>query len=850
MTHSKGPRVGTRVRFEPTPVSLALYTQAPQPGSEGSVVPMPGFPKQTFMPGPGGGLVYVRWDDGDVLGVSPNDLKPLKGASKGGARTKIPGSAAFAEELYKKLSHLGRIVRVRHQHMGAVDAVYVNFINLPLGTGDGSGAEAENNRMSFWIHGFDKHDANAPPASGKVKIDMANSALPRAYKLRAKTGTPDQIAAYLVAFLSKVVAEVPPHFTHTRQGNPTAKAPAANEKQAVCLALLTRPHGGEGPWLAPVAIETWHEVLRNGWAVDGVESSIDGTASGRAITSAGMEALLSSKTYGKAAHTAIASHTDAGTYGELESKYREEALRAVANGYKPKGRRRNPAGDELTCSRCGGSPTQPNGCPLCCRDCGYPCGYEKDGEGFHAETETRAARKGPKAKRKTKGREPPQMTAVLGPPVQRSKMRGRAENPASPDYERVGIAWTAPRGPSKRQGEYGIYRRPGSTELSARYEGHREGDWRTGLPSRGPNAYHMQVRIPFEPSHFVETRFFADGARQGNPLKHTGGGCFLPDGPCDDTFEDTSRGHSTSIEVITESPEEHFRLGNPTTIILGKDRLGNEYHVGSWKPMYSTDEKWVVTTVSPDGHVKSVDDRKGKYVAYTEKSDAELFGRALMKGRTESDAKALVAAAQAKRGLVKHGKALGGVLGRLGASALKHGKAAAGHAAKKAKEKAKELHAKHQAAAKKKKGGRKGNPASRFVSLEPDSANAKAWWASHDDAMLLSIMNYAHSRTGAGDNLGVEAHTLAEGAWEARRRGYEPVLDGSPPRIVLAVTGTAGARQKNPKRVKVASKRGQGPLVHEAIRPMARQLTQGRACYVAECFEPAPGPKLLPPRSR
>ncbi len=69
------PRVGMRVRFSPRPVSAGLYTNPPEIGATGSVttVPVPGG-RRAYMPGPGGGLVFVKWDDGHVQGVSPIDL--------------------------------------------------------------------------------------------------------------------------------------------------------------------------------------------------------------------------------------------------------------------------------------------------------------------------------------------------------------------------------------------------------------------------------------------------------------------------------------------------------------------------------------------------------------------------------------------------------------------------------------------------------------------------------------------------------------------------------------------------------------------------------------------------------
>jgi hypothetical protein len=53
---------GTPVRFVPTMASLALYSLAPAVCDVGTVttVPLPGG-RRTYLPGPGGGLLYVQW---------------------------------------------------------------------------------------------------------------------------------------------------------------------------------------------------------------------------------------------------------------------------------------------------------------------------------------------------------------------------------------------------------------------------------------------------------------------------------------------------------------------------------------------------------------------------------------------------------------------------------------------------------------------------------------------------------------------------------------------------------------------------------------------------------------------
>lgn len=81
MTVSLHVREGTRVFFEPTPVSYALYSKPPRRGMAGTVTSVSfGGSRRTYLPGPGGGLVYVKWDDGSFQGVSSLDLVKLSGS--------------------------------------------------------------------------------------------------------------------------------------------------------------------------------------------------------------------------------------------------------------------------------------------------------------------------------------------------------------------------------------------------------------------------------------------------------------------------------------------------------------------------------------------------------------------------------------------------------------------------------------------------------------------------------------------------------------------------------------------------------------------------------------------------
>ena len=124
-------------------------------------------------------------------------------------------SVEFIALLKSHLQQNRMQIRIRNYETSpsARNSVYVNFINLPEAIAGTSGAEAENNRMSFWIEGFGR---NLPMKDGMVKVQMHNSALPREYRLRAKTATPEKIAQYLADFLNKVVKEVPPNYTHTK----------------------------------------------------------------------------------------------------------------------------------------------------------------------------------------------------------------------------------------------------------------------------------------------------------------------------------------------------------------------------------------------------------------------------------------------------------------------------------------------------------------------------------------------------------------------------------------------------------------------------------------------------------
>lgn len=78
--YQRAPRVGTRVRFNPNPAALGLYTKgtAPRRGTVGTVTTVSlGSCRSNHMPGPRGGLVYVDWDDYGFAGVFLVDLEKV-----------------------------------------------------------------------------------------------------------------------------------------------------------------------------------------------------------------------------------------------------------------------------------------------------------------------------------------------------------------------------------------------------------------------------------------------------------------------------------------------------------------------------------------------------------------------------------------------------------------------------------------------------------------------------------------------------------------------------------------------------------------------------------------------------
>lgn len=127
------------------------------------------------------------------------------------------GSQVFVDLVQESLNIGDRFIRFNNVcklvHPHRYDNVFINFVNLPSNdVNTANGAEAENNRMSFEISGFDEYNPtlNDPSIVGKVKIEMRTNSIGRQYNLRGKTATPEKIAEYLTNFLNEIAAKVPP----------------------------------------------------------------------------------------------------------------------------------------------------------------------------------------------------------------------------------------------------------------------------------------------------------------------------------------------------------------------------------------------------------------------------------------------------------------------------------------------------------------------------------------------------------------------------------------------------------------------------------------------------------------
>ncbi len=117
-------------------------------------------------------------------------------------------TSVFPAEIYERTLVVKEGVKLGGDTKPAT--IFVNFYNLPSAIVEkklGGGAEAENNRMCFSVK---------PGADGKVKIEMLVSALPRQYRLRARTASQYLIAKYLADFLRTVTRETFPNYTHSK----------------------------------------------------------------------------------------------------------------------------------------------------------------------------------------------------------------------------------------------------------------------------------------------------------------------------------------------------------------------------------------------------------------------------------------------------------------------------------------------------------------------------------------------------------------------------------------------------------------------------------------------------------
>jgi len=167
--------------------------------------------------------LLTRIKSGPGGGATPSFAlpKPAGRSSKPKAKpvtARFPegGSASFADELRSRIDLVGPegdarpTVRISDQGRGSMrtDQIFINVYNVPAS--QARGVALENNRMMIIVDGFSKGADDAPPPSGKVRVELhiAPSSRNRAERitLRAKSGSIPVIAQYIADFVNEFVA--------------------------------------------------------------------------------------------------------------------------------------------------------------------------------------------------------------------------------------------------------------------------------------------------------------------------------------------------------------------------------------------------------------------------------------------------------------------------------------------------------------------------------------------------------------------------------------------------------------------------------------------------------------------
>lgn len=134
--YPRAPKEGTRVVFRPSGASLALYSHPPQVGEAGVVtaVNLGGGKRRTFMPGPGGGLLYVKWDHSHMSnGVSLSDVRPEPSVARPG-KSKTKKSARYGGSALGVMPKEDRRYTIQPEFTGHAEPQYVvRFMGTRVG---------------------------------------------------------------------------------------------------------------------------------------------------------------------------------------------------------------------------------------------------------------------------------------------------------------------------------------------------------------------------------------------------------------------------------------------------------------------------------------------------------------------------------------------------------------------------------------------------------------------------------------------------------------------------------------------------------------------------------------------
>lgn len=121
-------------------------------------------------------------------------------------------SAKQFVEYMKANAPANRGLYIMNDFMCRYNSIVVSFWNMPkddvvANRQSMNAAVSENNRFSYIVEGFDVN--NTTIEASRVKLTMNVCAYGKEYRLRGKTGSPKDIADYLLGHFAKIMQVEP-----------------------------------------------------------------------------------------------------------------------------------------------------------------------------------------------------------------------------------------------------------------------------------------------------------------------------------------------------------------------------------------------------------------------------------------------------------------------------------------------------------------------------------------------------------------------------------------------------------------------------------------------------------------